>query len=83
MYSHEEELARVQSLRKSELQQYLQENQGHLDQLQTVGEMDMCTTEKLRVAALMVCFVKATKKMKVWLLIVRLRMLAMYTNFEN
>jgi len=61
VYSHKEELARVQSLRKPELQQYLQESQGHLDQLQTVEEMDMRTTEKLRVAALMVCFVKATK----------------------
>jgi hypothetical protein len=29
--------------------------------LQTVGEMDMRNTEKLWVAALMVCFVKATK----------------------
>ena len=61
VYSHKEELAQVQSLHKPELQQYLQENQGHLDQLQTVGEMDMRNTEKLRVAALMVCFVKATK----------------------
>ena len=61
VYSHKEELARVQSLLKPELQQYLQENQGHLDQLQTVGEMDMRTTEKLRVEARMVCFVKATK----------------------
>lgn len=61
VYSHKEELARVQSLCKPEFQQYLQENQAHLDQSQTVGEMDMYTTEKLRVAALMVRFVKANK----------------------
>jgi hypothetical protein len=36
VYSHKEELARVQSLRKPELQQYLQENQYYIHVYTTI-----------------------------------------------